>query len=86
MVRATPFAWETLRRYGFSFDDMRIFYIFFFSPDDWIHFLLAPSPKRSNDCAQDFPEQDTQGMLWMMSLGSIFGLSIGSYRFAKGAQ
>ena len=43
----------------------------------WIHFLLAPSPKRSNVCAQDFPEQDTQGMLWMMSLGSIFELSIG---------
>ena len=44
----------------------------------WIHFLLAPSPKRLNDCARDFPEQATQGMLWMMSLASIFGLRRGS--------
>ena len=44
----------------------------------WIHFLLAPSPRRSNVCTQDFPEQDTQGMLWMMSLGSIFGLRRGT--------
>ena len=77
MVRATPFAWETLRRYGFSFDDMRIFYIFFFWPDDLDPLFTGSFSKKVKRLCTRFPWTGHPRYAMDDVTGFNFGLSIG---------